>query len=202
LQYEVYPAIAEAISELLLIVGRPTQYFNSPIGINSNSCFQTMPPGVLAITNISVNGSALKKTTLRALDYTQASWSSAWESDRGPVPLRWAPLGLGMFIVHPAPLQPIWANGTGIAYPFLDGWPYSGADVSPFHKEVDQAIQMYAASYLRVKEVGQDAEIGFELYRQFQKIAQRLTVLEDRKDDLVWTQSFGAPTAPSQVSKR
>jgi hypothetical protein len=107
-----------------------------------------------------------------------------------------------MFITHPAIYQPIWANATGIAYPFLDGWPYAGADVSPFHKEVDQALQLYAASYLRLKEIGNDAEEGFNLYKQFQQIAQRLTTLEDRKDSLVWSQSFGAPTAPSQVSKR
>jgi len=201
-QFEVWAGLAEGINELLLMVGRPTQAFNELITIASNACFQPMPAGLLAITNIQVNGSMLKKTTLRALDYTQSSWSSAWQSDRAAAPARWAPLGLGMFIVHPAPVQPIYATISGIAYPFTDTWPPAGTDVSPFEKNLDQALEMYAASYARLKEVGSDAEEGFGLYKRFQQIGQRYSQIQDRRDDLVWTQSFGAPTAPSVVSKR
>ena len=201
-QFEIFAGLAEGINELLLMVGRPTQAFNELITIASNSCFQPMPAGLLAITNINVNGSMLKKTTLRALDYTQSSWSSAWQSDRAAAPARWAPLGLNYFIVHPAPVEPIYATISGIAYPFTDTWPPVGTDVSVFHKEIDQALEMYAASYARLKEVGADAEEGFGLYKRFQQIGQRLSVIEDRRDSLVWSQSFGAPTAPSVVSKR
>jgi hypothetical protein len=201
-QFEVWAGLAEGINELLLMIGRPTQIFNETITIESNTVWQTMPSGVLALTNLNVNGSQLKKTTLRALDYTQSSWSSAWQSDRAPVPARWAPVGLGMFIVHPAPVQPIFAQATGIAYPFTDTWPPAGTDVSPFEKNLDQALEMYAASYARVKEIGQDFQEGLELYKRFQQIGQRYSVIQDRRDDLVWTQSFGAPTAPSQVYKR
>lgn len=202
LQFETYAGIAEGISELLLIVGRPTQIFNTLITPAVNTVWQSIPQNVLAITGIQCNGSLLKKTTLRALDYTQSSWGSSWESDRAAAPARWAPLGLNYFVIHPAVVQPVQLQINAIEYPITTPWPPTGEELSPFHREVDQALQLYSAAYCRAKETGQDAEVGFELYKQFQKIAQRLTTIEDRKDSLVWTQSFGAPTAPSQVSKR
>lgn len=202
LQFENYAAIAEGISELLLIIGRPTVIFNQPFNPVVNVCFQPMVPGLLAITDIRSTSSRLQKTTLRSLDYLCASWTSSWESDRGPQPLRWAPLGLNYFILHPAPILPIQLNVTGIAYPINSDWPPSGAETSPFAKNVDQALQLYAAAYCRTKEIGNDAEVGWELYKQFLEIAQRLSVIESRRDDLVWTRSLGAPTAPSGVSHR
>lgn len=200
--FEVYAGLAEGISELLLIIGRPTQIFNTVISLTPNTCFQAMPANVLTLTNINLGGTFLKKTVLHSLDYLQASWGSSWQSDRAAVPARWAPLGLNYFIVHPAPYYPIQVQIAAIEYPILTTWPPNGTELSPFHREVNQALEMYAASYCRLKEVGNDAQIGFELYKQFQQIAQRLTTIEDRRDSLVFSQSFGAPTAPSQVSKR
>ncbi len=200
--YEVIPALAEAISELLIMVGRPTSQFNQIVTIQPNVCFQSMPSGFLCITNINLNGSFLKKTTLRALDYTQSSWSSSWQSDRAAIPQRWAPLGLNMWIAHPAPLEPVTAQVTGIGYPFSDGWPFSGTDTSPFQINVDQALEMFAAARGRVKETGLEFEIGQQLYQQFLSVARRLTQIEDRRDSLAFTQSFGVPTTPSKVEKR
>lgn len=202
LNFEIYPALAEAVSELLLIVGRPMALFNVPVVLTPNTVWQPMVPGMLCVTNIQSGGSFLKKTVLHSLDYLMASWGPSWESDRAAQAQRWAPLGLGTFIVHPAVTQPVQVQVSGIAYPFTDPWPYSGTDVSVFEKNIDQALQMYAASYCRLKETGQDADEGFELYKRFQQIAQRYTQIQDRRDDLVWTQSFGVPTAPSQTSKR
>ena len=201
-QYEVLAGLEEAVSELLLIIGRPTVIYNAPLQLTPNTCFQPMPAGVLCLTDLRTITTRLWKTTLHALDYTTTSWTSSWESDRAAVPARWAALGLNYFIVHPAPLQPITVNITGIAYPFLDGWPPSGEELSPFHKEIDQALQLYAASYTRMKEIGNDAMEGFSLYQAFLEIGQRLSLIEDRRDSLIWTRSIGAPTAPSQVSHR
>ena len=201
-QFEVQAGLAEAINELLLIVGRPTQIFNGPVILTPNTVFQPMPENVLALTTIRCNGALLWKSTLHSLDYLQAAWGSSWESDRGPLPKRWAPLGLNYFIVHPAPLQPIQVQIAATEYPFLGTWPPDGTETSPFHREVNQALEMYAAAYCRAKEVGNDFLEGQSLYRQFQQIAQRLTTIEDRRDDLVFSQSFGVPTAPSITSKR
>lgn len=200
--FEVYAGIAEAMSELLLLVGRPTNYFNQLVTIEPNTCFQEMPSGLLCITNINLNGSFLKKTSLHSLDYTQSSWSSAWQSDRAASPARWAPLGLNLFIVHPAPLYPITAQVTGVQVPLSDTWPPSGNETSPFEKNLDQALELFAASYCTVKETGNEFVEGQKLYQQFLSIAKRYTQIQDRRDDLIFSQSFGTPTAPSVVSKR
>src|ERR1700690_999967 len=91
-QFEVNAALAEAISELLLIVGRPTVIFNQPVTLLANSVWQPMPSGLLAITDIRSTSSRLQKTTMRSLDVFCASWNSSWESDRAVQPVRWAPL--------------------------------------------------------------------------------------------------------------
>ena len=200
--FETYAGLAEAMTELLLIVGRPTQIFNAAITIQPNTVWQALPPGLLCVTNIFLAGRRLPKTMMHSLDYLCASWSSSWESDRAVAPARWAPLGLNYFIVHPAPLQPVVATVTGIAYPILTPWPPDGTEQSPFEKNFDQALQMYSASYCRVKEIGNDAEIGMALYQQFLEIGQRLSTIEDRRDSLIWCRSIGAATAPSQVAHR
>lgn len=202
LDFEINAGLAEAISELLLIIGRPTVIFNQPIILLPNQCFQPMPPGLLCVTDIRSQISRLHKTTLRSLDYLCASWTSSWQSDRADQPQRWAPLGLNYFIVHPAPLQPIPVNITGIAYPITTTWPPDGTETSPFEKNIDQALQLYAASYARVKEVGNDFLEGMALYQQFLEIAQRYSQIQDRRDSLVWTRSIGAPTSPSQTQHR
>lgn len=201
-QFEVWAGLAEAINELLLIIGRPTQIFNGSVVLTPNTVWQSIPANVLALTTINCNGSLLWKTNLHSLDYLQAAWGSSWESDRAALPARWAPLGLNYFIVHPAPLQPITIQISAIAYPFSDTWPPNGTETSPFEKNINQALQLYATSYCRAKEIGTDAQIGFELYKEFQKIAQRYTQIQDRRDDLVFSQAFGVPTAPSITSKR
>jgi len=186
----------------MLIIGRPTQIVNLPVTLVPNTVWQPLPPNMLVITNIRSTLSNLWKTSLHSLDYVCGSWSSSWESDRAGSPARWAPLGLTTFIIHPAVVQPITVIVSGIQYPILTSWPPSGQEQSPFHTEIDQALQLYAAAYCRLKEVGQDAQEGFALYQAFLEIGQRLSQIEDRRDSLVWTKAIGAPTAPSTTSRR
>lgn len=201
-QFEAYSALVEGISELMLAIGRPMIQNSLVVTLTPNTVWQPMPAGMLSIAQIRCAGSQMWKTSLHALDYLQASWSSSWESDRAALPNRWAPLGLTTFIVHPAPTQPISVTMAGLTYPVIATWPYSGTQVSPWHKEIDDALEMYAASYLRIKDMGDDMLEGQQLYKAFQQIAQRLSQIEDRRDSLVWSRSFGARTAPSTVSKR
>lgn len=201
-QFEVYAAVAEAVNELLLILGRPTQIVDQPVAIQPNTVWQPMPAGMLAITDIRTNFARLNKTSLHSLDYIQGSWSSSWESDRAAYPLRWAPVGLSMFVVHPAPIQPIYVNVAGVAYPFVDTWPPTGAEQTGFQQNLDQALEMYAAAYCRIKEIGNDHLEGQLLYQRFLDIARRATGIEERKDDLVFTMGVGAPTAVTQKTKR
>lgn len=199
---EAYSAAAEAISELFLIIGRPTQQVNTLVTLVPNVVWQPMPANLLTITNIQSSGAWLKRTTLRAMDYTQASWSAAWESDRGPVVKRWLPVGLKMFAVHPAPTVPVQVTVSGLQFPVIGTYPLSGTQASPFHTEIDDALNLYAAWYMRQKECGDDFLEAKSLYTQFLQIAQRLTTIEDRRDSLVWTQTFGAQTTPGLNGRR
>ena len=201
-QFETYAGLAEAFSELLLIFGRPTVIFNSPLTLTPTTVWLPLPTNLLALTDIRTTLSRLWKTTLHSLDTSCASWTSAWESDRAAMPARWAPAGLSMFVVHPAPLTPVTVNVTGIQYPVLTPWPPNGTEQSCFHTEIDEALQLYAASYCRIKEVGNDAFEGQTMYQSFLEIGQRLSVIESRRDQLIWTRALGAPTAPSHVSAR
>src|SRR5271165_3585654 len=199
---EAYSAVAEAISELFLIVGRPTQQVSTLVTLIPNIVWQPMPQNLLTVTNIQSAGAWLKRTSLRAMDYTQASWGSDWESDRAATPKRWAPVGLRMFAVHPAPLTPVQITVTGLQYPVIGTYPLSGTQASPFHAEFDDALNMYAAAYLRLKTMGDDALEGQRLYREFLQIAQRMTTIADRRDSLVWSSTFGAQTTPGVNGRR
>src|SRR6185437_9769469 len=61
LLFEINSAIAEAQNDLLLLVGRPTQIVNLPFTLTANTCFQSIPKGVWAITDIQGAGSPLYK---------------------------------------------------------------------------------------------------------------------------------------------
>jgi len=201
LHLEVYAALVEAINDLMLIIGRPTTIYSLQVTLNPRICWQPMPQNMLAITNIR---EIPWKTTLHTLDYTQSSWNSNWEADSSPnLPQRWAPLGMTYFIVHPAVEQATTVTVAGVGYPVQPGaWPPTGAETSPFHIEFEQALELYAASYLRLKEIGDDAAEGMELYKAYLQIAQRLSKIDDRRDSLVYSQAFGVPVAASRVTMR
>lgn len=202
LNLEIYQSLLESINDLMLIIGRPTLTYNSQITLNPNSVWQPMPSGLLAITNIRSNNYTLWKTTLHEMDYDQASWGSDWELDTADSPLRWGPIGLSYFFVHPAPTQQVQVNIAGVAYPNPTAWPPTGAETSPFHTEIEQALALYAESYLRLKQIGDDATEGDLLYQQYLAIAKRLTQLEDRRDPIIFSGAFGTPVAPSRVTMR
>jgi hypothetical protein len=203
LYLEVYPALVEAINDLMLIIGRPTTIYSQPVQLNPLICWQPMPENMLALTNLRTNSQGLWKTSLHTMDYTQSSWGSGWTTDTGPVPLRWGPVGFSYFFVHPAPLQTITLTVTGIGYPVPQAvFPPTGEETVPFHDEFFQALELYAAAYLRLRELGDDAQEGVELYQQYLQLAQRLTKIEDRRDSLVFSQAFGVPNALSKVTLR
>jgi hypothetical protein len=199
---ETTSAAAEAIGELLLLIGRPTQQYNTLVTLAANTPWQAMPTGLLAITNIQSAGSALRKTTLHALDYTQAANGSDWESDRADLPRMWAPVGLTQFVIWPAVTEPVTVAVAGVADPIASAWPFPATTLSPFHREVDDALECYSAAYLRIKDMGDDFAEGQQNYRQFVAVAMRLAGVEDRRDDLIWSQGFGVESAVSQVGKR
>lgn len=202
--FEVYSALVEAINEYLLLVGRPLQQVNTQLNLQPNTVWQTLPTGLFAITDMLVNGKPIRQTSLYGLDYLQASWDSSWENDTADNgPYRWAPIGMTMFAVHPAPSVPVIATINGMAYPAsTTAYPYTGNEIIPFNHVVFAALEEYAAHYCRIKEAGVELQQGLALYQNFLGLAQRMTEIEDRKDPLIWSAALGAPSGVRPLFER
>lgn len=202
LQYEIYSGIVEAMNDLLLLVGRPTQVVNLPFTLTPNTPWQTVPKGILLITDIQGFASPLYKVNLYDLDFLMTSWGPDWQQDVGPVSYRWAPVGFGMFVVHPAPAAPQTVNITAIQYPTTDVWPYTGSETVCFQDEFFVALELYASAYSRVKEMGGEHAEGVKLLEQYFQIAKRLSTIEDKRDPLLFTMGFGASNNISPTTMR
>jgi hypothetical protein len=198
---EIYSGLVEAMNDLMLLVGRPTQAVTQVITLTPNTVWQNLPKGIFLLTDL-YGPSMIRQASLADMDYVQASWSSGWECDTAEYPLRWGAIGFNMFFVHPAPLTPIQLTMTGIQYPVLDQWPYTGAELVPFRHEFASAIEMYAAAYCQLKEQGNEAQQGITLYGDYLQIAKRMTELEDLRDPLIFSKSLGAPTPVERATQR
>jgi len=202
--FEVYTAVVEAMNDLLLLVGRPTQTVGLQFNLTPNSVWQYLPKGLFLISDVWGPQSRLRKGTLFDLDYNQSSWGSDWENDTSPSgPTLWCPCGFNIFIVHPAPTAPQTVLLDGIAYPVAEtAFPYSGSETVPFHHEAFGWIEQYAAHYARIKEGSQEFQESLILYQNYLQGAKRMTEIEDRRDPLVFSPSFGAPAGVQSHVKR
>lgn len=135
----------------------------------------------------------------------KAVWcgNSSWENDTSVTgPLRWAPIGMTMFAVHPAPSVPVQVNINAVAYPVAEPWPYNGSEVVPFQHEFHDAIEEYAACYLRLKEGGTETMNGVKLYDSYLARTKRMTEIQDRRDPVLFTPSYGAVAGINALPRR
>jgi hypothetical protein len=137
------------------------------------------------------------------MDYEQASWGSDYENDssvNGPV--RWAPVGLNLFLVHPAAnaAQQVLINA--VAYPVAASWPYTGNETIPFTHEFHVLLEQYAAVYCRLKEGTSELQSALPMLAEFYAGAQRMTQIADRRDPLIFSQDFGVMAGVGQIPKR
>lgn len=202
LAYEIYSALAEAQNDLMLLIGRPTQVVNFPFTLTPNVAWQQVPKGIFTITDIQGATSPLYKINLWDLDYLQSSWSSDWEQDVDVSPVRWAPIGFNLFVVHPAPSAPVTVNITGIQYPQTTVWPYNGTQAIVFEDNFFELLEMYAAHYCRIKEGGAEHQEGVQLLQQYLQGAQRMTAIQDRRDPLLFTMGYGGAQQTNPTTKR
>ena len=79
---------------------------------------------------------------------------------------------------------------------------YTGAELVPFHHEAFQWIEMYAAHYCRLKEGSVDFQESLALYQGYLTGAKRMSELEDRRDPLIFSPSFGAQSGVNSLQKR
>lgn len=199
---EINSGIAEAENDLLLLVGRPSQTANLLITLQANSVWQTLPLGVLLLTDIFTQNGRLRKSSLFDLDYVQSGSGSDWENDTAPTPIRWFPAGLTMFGIYPALSSPISVTASGIAYPIGQPWPYDGSQLVPFHDEFFEALELYASHYARIKETGVEFEESLQWLQQYLDLAKRITTIEDRRDPILFSRSWGGRTGLDSIQKR
>lgn len=202
LQYEVYTAIVEAMNELMLLVGRPTMTVQAQLNLASNTVWQSLPKGLIAISDIYGPSSLLRKVTLFDLDYTQFGSGSDWECDTADAPVRWFPIGLNLFGIHPAANSSFQATVNAVQYPVAAPFPYSGSEVIPFQHEFHVALELYACTYLRLKELGAEFQTSLSMLGEFYKIAERMSQIQDRRDSLVFSRTFGVPAGVNPIQRR
>lgn len=199
---EIYSGLVEAMNEMMMLVGRPTQVVSVPFTLQPNSVWQTVPKGMLCITNIQGGPSEVWKVTLQDLDYLQASWGPDWEQDLGDAPMRWAPIGFNKFVIHPAIEEEQVVLITGISYPSTSTWPYDGNQTVPFSDEFFVALEEYAAHYARFKEQGNEFSESFKLLQSFNQLAQVMTQIQDRRDPYIFSRATGAPMQVNPIAAR
>lgn len=134
----------------------------------------------------------------------KAVWcgNSGWENDISDSISQWAPVGFGMFMIHPAVNTPQQVTVTGIQATPNQTWPYDGTSTIPFEDSMFVAIEMYAAAYLQFKEGSAEFANGVKLYQQYLDIAKRYTQIQDRRDPLIFAPNMGVPTGINPTVKR
>jgi hypothetical protein len=190
------------MSDLMLLVGRPTQVVNIPYNLTLNSIWQPMPKGLFLITDMRGPQGQIHKVDLHSQDYVQSSWQSDWESDSSPNgPQRWMPINLTMFAVHPAPSVPQTVALDGIAYPVAQPWPWDGSQPVSFQDEFFSALEMYSAHVCRIKENGAEFQESLSLYNEYLTLARRMTEIQDRRDPLIFSPVLGGTAGLMALTK-
>lgn len=147
-------AFNEALSCWNCMTGEFTTSFSLPV---TGDTYYNVPRQIASVQRVSYNGAGLMSTSIEALDMAQPGW----QNDAAATPREWAPVGLTIVAVHPAP-----TTGTflfeGIAEtPHLlnDGDKMDAGD------EFLDALLSYGHHYLSFKDGGaefQASEAGME----------------------------------------
>jgi len=96
---EILGYVNEGLFELNNIAGK---LHTTDSVVVSASNFYNTPDATVAVMHASINGKALVRTSLEALDRRDSKWESATGK-----PKRWVPIGVNLFAIHPRP-----ASGT------------------------------------------------------------------------------------------
>lgn len=204
LHTEIYDFLVEALNDMILMIGRPTQAVSLPITLVPNTVWQTLPKGIFLISDLIGPQGTIRKANLFSYDYIMpGNVTPTWENDTATYPKRWFPLGFNMFGVHPAPSTAITLTLNGIQYPVQESiWPPTGAEIVPFHHEQFEMVELYAAHVARLKEMGAEAQEGMALYDEYLLLAKRFTMIEDKRDPVLFSRTLGAQARVSPISKR
>lgn len=103
-QNQRYPAINEALQVVNLASPFVTGTMDIPGFSVIGQTFYGTPAGMIFPLHIYFNGKALSRVSFRSLTMRYRNWAIETSSMGQPVQ-EWVPLGLGMFLIHPADSQ-------------------------------------------------------------------------------------------------
>jgi hypothetical protein len=184
---EVYPQMVDAEFEAALITG-VVQIINVVIDLSpTTTYFFGMPKGALA--PIRMKGPyPIRKASLKGLDDMLPNWQS---DPRGSQVLCWFPLGVSGFGIYPQLTADVQVVMDFIASPVNQARPYTGAETVPFQSEFTDFLPQYAATMLRAKEGGAEAEEANVVYEEYLSNMKALSLFQGRLDSLVMTGAYG-----------
>jgi len=197
LQGEVYPAIVFAANEAALITGEPEVIQITPFTLTANTSLFSLPAAAIALLRIQAP-QWLTKTSLWDMD----RMLPGWESDVGPTPDYWFPVGLTQFCIHPQLQGNVTAFLTYLALPVPTVTPYTGLETLDYQPEFQEGIIDYAAHVLQAKEGGKEFQSSAKLYDRFLAKMTQLSNFSYRTGSIKFTRTVGSTATVTPVEKK
>jgi hypothetical protein len=140
----------DAVNEAVMVWQAMTGQAVGTISLVADgSNFYSTPRQFVSIQRVTFEGVGLSPTSLDELDYGKPGW----EGTSG-TPDSWAPVGLNLFLVYPAP-----TSGTILVEGILDGpRMISDSDTLRYAEDTVLPLEHYGHHYLCFKEGGQEFE--------------------------------------------
>lgn len=194
---EILPLLVEAESEAILITGLPQVRAGTPFTLAANTRLFSLTSPAFVVTRMD-GATTIEKTSFWALDADKHTW----ETDTGPLPLKWFPFGVGQFGIYPTLTAPVQVFLTTLNFPVSVSRPYAGTETVPFSVGFQESLASYAASMARLKESGSDFVNGLVQYEKFLSKMSELSKFADRISKLRFTRAMGHPAQASDTQVR
>jgi hypothetical protein len=200
-QYEIYPAIAEAMMLATLITGEPQVRGSAPYIIPASTIFTplAMPSDAIALLRVEgPNSLPIQKCWIWDLDRQLPGWEVA----TGDTPQFWVPFGLSFFGVIPCLTAPAQIVLSYVQTPVLTPPPYTGNESIPFATEYFDGLEDLSEVIARFKEGNPEFQQAFTPLNRALACFEALSRFAYRKNSLRFTRAGGASSALNDVRSR
>lgn len=197
LKGEVYVQMVDALFEAALLTG-VVQLTNVAVTLPANTTYFALqnntgigiPKGVISCLKMRAPYS-IRKTTLKALDEYDPTWQ---QQDAATQIKAWFPLGTSYFGIYPQFSVESIVTMDFLYSPINELRPYDGNETIPLQTEFADLCSQYAASMLRSKEGGAEAETAETVFMAFMSRMKQLSLFQTRLDSLVYSRAYGGQT--------
>jgi hypothetical protein len=201
-EYEIRPALIEAMCEATVITGEPQfRATSSPFTVPSSTVFAplTLPSDAVALLRVEGgDGYAIQKCSIWDLDRHYPGWEVA----TGNNPTFWFPFGLGQFGIYPNLTANINVILSYVQLPFLTAPPWNGTQVIPFQPEYYDGLMDAAQHYLQLKEGDPEFSQSFAAFNRFLASCEQMSNFAWRKNSLRFTKTGGASSAITETRQK